>query len=184
MQQIIVSGVGGQGVLFITRLLAETALKLNHSLLISETHGMAQRGGIVISHLKIFSRHSSPGFTSPLIRPQHADILLGLHPESIQAHGFYLTKGGTAYCNSIEETNGAFFIDATTIAVELASPLSANLVLLGYASTGKKLFCAPGHLMDTLVQLGGKNLPISLRAFEAGKKEGELFFGGIAPSKK
>lgn len=54
MQQIIVSGLGGQGVLFVSRLLAETALDMGYSALLSETHGMAQRGGNVISHLKIW----------------------------------------------------------------------------------------------------------------------------------
>ena len=44
-QQIIISGVGGQGVLFITRLLAEAAIQKGHSVLTAETHGMAQRGG-------------------------------------------------------------------------------------------------------------------------------------------
>ena len=51
-QQIIVSGVGGQGVLFITRLMAEAAIKKGLSVLTSETHGMAQRGGTVLSHIK------------------------------------------------------------------------------------------------------------------------------------
>lgn len=54
MQQVIVSGLGGQGVLFVSRLLAETALDMGYSALLSETHGMAQRGGNVISHLKIW----------------------------------------------------------------------------------------------------------------------------------
>jgi indolepyruvate ferredoxin oxidoreductase beta subunit len=51
MQQIIISGVGGQGVLFVTRLLAEAAIKKGLAVFTSETHGMAQRGGTVLSHL-------------------------------------------------------------------------------------------------------------------------------------
>ncbi len=185
MQQIIVSGVGGQGVLFITRLMAETALKLGYSILVSETHGMAQRGSIVISHLKIFSRDSFPPFTSPLIRPQHADILLGLHPDSMDAHGFFLREDGKAYCNSNDgKAQGVFSVDATAVAAALAFPLAANLVLLGFASAGKRLFCLPEHLADTLGQLGGKRLPLSLKALEAGRKEGELFFEPIDPPEK
>ncbi|MCX5883025.1 MAG: 2-oxoacid:acceptor oxidoreductase family protein, partial [Deltaproteobacteria bacterium] len=49
-QQIIISGVGGQGVLFVTRLLAEAAMMKGYPVLTSETHGMAQRGGTVVSH--------------------------------------------------------------------------------------------------------------------------------------
>ncbi|MDH3344895.1 MAG: 2-oxoacid:acceptor oxidoreductase family protein, partial [Desulfobacteraceae bacterium] len=46
-QQIVISGVGGQGVLFVTRLLAEAAIMKGFSVFTSETHGMAQRGGTV-----------------------------------------------------------------------------------------------------------------------------------------
>ena len=51
-QQIIISGVGGQGVLFVTRLLAEAAINKGLAVFSSETHGMAQRGGTVLSHLE------------------------------------------------------------------------------------------------------------------------------------
>ena len=61
-QQIVISGVGGQGVLFVTRLLAEAAIARGLPVLTSETHGMAQRGGSVVSHLKVGD------FSSPLIR--------------------------------------------------------------------------------------------------------------------
>ncbi|MGD2016130.1 MAG: 2-oxoacid:acceptor oxidoreductase family protein, partial [Desulfobacterales bacterium] len=67
MQQLIISGVGGQGVLFVTRLLAEAAILRGLAVFTSETHGMAQRGGTVLSHLKV-GEH-----TSPLIRPAQAD---------------------------------------------------------------------------------------------------------------
>ena len=52
-QQIIVSGLGGQGALTITRMLAEAAAALGSEVLTSETHGMAQRGGSVISMVKV-----------------------------------------------------------------------------------------------------------------------------------
>ena len=69
-QQLILSGVGGQGILFITRLLAETAIAKGLPVMTSETHGMAQRGGIVISHLKVGS------FSSPLVQPGRAAGLI------------------------------------------------------------------------------------------------------------
>ena len=65
-QQLIISGVGGQGVLFITRLLAEAAIAGGLPVLSSETHGMAQRGGIVVSHLKV------GGFAGPRRRARAA----------------------------------------------------------------------------------------------------------------
>jgi indolepyruvate ferredoxin oxidoreductase beta subunit len=51
-QQILISGVGGQGVLFVTGLLAAAAIEKGLSVFTSETHGMAQRGGTVVAHLK------------------------------------------------------------------------------------------------------------------------------------
>ena len=50
-QQIIVSGIGGQGVLFLTRVIAQAAVNLGLPVLTSETHGMAQRGGVVESSI-------------------------------------------------------------------------------------------------------------------------------------
>ena len=81
-QQIVISGVGGQGVLFVTRLLAEAAIMKGISVFTSETHGMAQRGGTVLSHLK------AGNFSSPLIRPGNANGLLALKADSFVRHGY------------------------------------------------------------------------------------------------
>jgi indolepyruvate ferredoxin oxidoreductase beta subunit len=163
MQQIIVSGVGGQGVLFVTRLLAEAALELGHSVLISETHGMAQRGGNVISHLKVGSLDNA----SPLIRPGRADVFLGLHVDAFGVHGFYLKPDGKAFCNAVSGPR-LHTTDATGIAMELGAPLSSNLVLLGFASASGFLFCTPERLEIQLIRVGGKHREINLRALAAG----------------
>ncbi|MFP5213935.1 MAG: 2-oxoacid:acceptor oxidoreductase family protein [Acidobacteriota bacterium] len=171
MQQIILSGVGGQGVLFVTKLLAETALDLGCSVLISETHGMAQRGGNVISHLKI-SDGGSQNFISPLIRPGKADVLLALHPDGFAAHGFFLKKGGNAFRN-MPAPEGANALDATQVASDLGAPISANLVLLGFSAARGGLFCGPEAIEATLKRFGGKRLEISLKALRAGWEAGK-----------
>ena len=66
-QQIIVSGTGGQGILFLTRFFAEAAMMMKLQVLTSEIHGMAMRGGTVVSHVKV-----GP-FKSPLVRAGQAD---------------------------------------------------------------------------------------------------------------
>jgi indolepyruvate ferredoxin oxidoreductase beta subunit len=172
MQQIIVSGVGGQGVLFITKLLADTALDMGLSVLVSETHGMAQRGGNVISHLKVAGRakkgeSEKTTFTSPLVRPGRADVLLGLHPDSPGAHGFYLKTGGLSFCN-LPGASGQDGLDASGVASELGMPIAANLVLLGFAAGSGKLFCSTGMLEATIEKLGGKRQEGSLKALRAG----------------
>jgi indolepyruvate ferredoxin oxidoreductase, beta subunit len=184
MQQIIISGVGGQGVLFVTRLLAEAALAQGCSVLISETHGMAQRGGNVISHLKVGDRknnlqtaNTEPGgeelaFSSPLIRPGRADILLALHPDALLAHSFYLRQDGKKFCNT-PENGEANCINATKVATELGSAVSANLVLLGFAVRSGCLFCSPDDIERALKGAGGKREEINLEAFRAGMHAAE-----------
>jgi len=70
-QQIVLSGVGGQGVLFLSRLLAEAAIAGGFPVLTSETHGMAQRGGVVSSHVRFGEK-----VYSPMIEEGDADIML------------------------------------------------------------------------------------------------------------
>lgn len=171
MQQIIVSGIGGQGVLFVTKLLAETALDLGKSILVSETHGMAQRGGNVLSHLKVASpAHSDVALISPLVRPGHADVLLALHPDAFLAHGFFLKAGGRMVRN-LPGPSTRDSLDAVRIAAGVGSVVSANLVLLGFAVGSHALFCSPEELERTLRRLGGKRLESSLPAFRAGLNE-------------
>ncbi len=168
IQQIIISGLGGQGVLFVTRLLADSALNAGCSVLISETHGMAQRGGNVISHLKVASKESGQALVSPLIRPGHADILLALHPEASLVHGHFLSPDGLTFSNCTAKVPGTHALDASAIASDLNSPVSANLVLLGFAAASGKLFCGQEAIESTLEGYGGKRLEMSLRAFRAG----------------
>ena len=132
--QIVISGVGGQGVLFITRLLAEAAIAKGLPVFTSETHGMAQRGGTVISHLKVGD------FSSPLINPGQADGLIALKAESLIQHGGYIKKGGWAVVNSRAAVTGAsdplfkpFFFDADRVAQEMNTPKTLNLLMLGFA---------------------------------------------------
>ena len=76
--QAIIAGVGGQGVLFAARIFTEMASRKNLPVLSSQTFGMAQRGGSVMSHLKI------GGFNGPLVCEGDADVLLGL--DCVEAH--------------------------------------------------------------------------------------------------
>jgi indolepyruvate ferredoxin oxidoreductase beta subunit len=145
--------------------------------LISETHGMAQRGGNVISHLKVGNPRSlfpssapARGFSSPLIRPGKADVLIALHPDGVAVHGFFLKTGGALICNS-PEPQPSSHIDANRLALELGSPIAANLVVLGFAAASGALFCTPEAVRMTIERQGGKRLETSLRAYQAGCEE-------------
>ncbi len=154
-QQIVISGVGGQGVLFITRLLAEAALSRGLDVFTSETHGMAQRGGTVLSFLKVGD------FSSPLIRPGKANGILALKAETLAQHGAYLAPGGWAAVNAEKDANipqagCVITADADRLAKEIGDLKSINLVMLGAALTGEKdqqapsLFCEKPDIIDIL----------------------------------
>jgi indolepyruvate ferredoxin oxidoreductase beta subunit len=170
-QQLIISGVGGQGILFITRLLAETAIAKGLPVLTSETHGMAQRGGIVVSHLKVGE------FSSPLVRPGQADVLLSLKAETVGLHLHFLKKDGLIATNARElpaEAQGhpAVCLDADRLALELGDPQAVNLIVLGRAlAQGTSLFCTVDEVEAVIREkMAGKEkqLARALKAFRIG----------------
>jgi len=177
-QQVLVGGVGGQGVLFVTSLLAEAAIRKGLPVFTSETHGMAQRGGTVVSHLKVGS------FSSPMIRPGHGNVLLALKPESIADHEAFLGPDAWIVVNRPTQdkpTRGRqlFALDADKTAKKIGNSKSANLVLLGFALAqaprtpkgSRRLFCSLEDLKSVLEQrLAGREgmLEACVRALEAG----------------
>lgn len=149
-QQLLISGVGGQGILFISRLLAETAIAKGLPVLTSETHGMAQRGGIVISHLKVGD------FSSPLVRPGQADGLIALKAGNVALHRSFLRSGGWIAANGSESfpVSGEpemTAIDADAIALKLGNPQAVNLVVIGRALATGSLFCTTEEVTMTLI---------------------------------
>jgi indolepyruvate ferredoxin oxidoreductase beta subunit len=163
-QQIVVSGIGGQGVLFVTRILAEAAIEMGLEVLTSETHGMAMRGGTVISHVKV-----GP-FTSPLIRAGQADIGLFLHAGNLEVHRGFLKPGGAIYMNAAQGGEIAA-IDATRIAREHGALVIANLVLLGFAVRRGALFCDAATIEAVLARISSpKQLDLNLEGFRLGMR--------------
>lgn len=170
-QQLIISGVGGQGILFITRLLADTAIHKGLPVLTSETHGMAQRGGIVISHLKVGE------FSSPLVRPGQADGLVSLKAETVALHRHFLKAGGWIVANAtplglVEPDHPLATMDADGAALSMGNPQSVNLIVLGRALAQPGwLFCTSADVEQTIQRkLAGKakQLEGALTAFHAG----------------
>ena len=164
-QQIVLGGVGGQGVLFITKILAQVAIDMGCPVLVSETHGMAQRGGIVVSHLKVGN------FKSPLIRPGTADLLLSFHPESVLNHRHFLKPEGVIVANT--EENGPLNINATKLAIEMGTPIAANLIMLGFALSKDILFCNKSDVEKYLTKEGMRNIETNMKAFNLGIRKGE-----------
>ena len=162
-QQIIISGLGGQGILFVTRVIAEAALIQGQDVLTSETHGMAMRGGTVISHIKVGS------YQSPLIRSGHADLGLFMNRDNLGVHGHYLSESGKSFVNT--GIPGHYEgLDATDIAGRIGSLVVSNLVLLGFAVEQGALF-ADAEAFERAIRKTSPppQLDLTLRAFEAGR---------------
>ncbi len=162
--QIVVCGLGGQGVLFITRLINEAASLAGQDVISSETHGMAMRGGSVVSHIKI-GRYSSP-----LIRAGQADIMLALSENELHLYAYLLKDTGQIYIN-MPRPKKYFAVNASRIALELGTPLVTNLVLLGFAA-GHKSFPLDYELLKKVLQYISpeKVFPLNNQALEEGFK--------------
>ena len=150
---ILIVGVGGQGTLLASVLLGNLALSKDYDVKLSEVHGMAQRGGSVVTHVKI----SEEGVNSPLIEEGDADVIIAF--EELEAYRWlpYLKEGGTIYVNTqqilpmpvimgqaeypekimpaLEAKAGTVkAFDALKIAAECGSVKAVNVVLMGAAS--------------------------------------------------
>lgn len=161
-QQIIVSGIGGQGVLFLTRVIAQVAVDRGIPVLTSETHGMAQRGGTVLSTIKV-----GP-FASPLIRAGQADVGMLLWENNLPVHQSLLKTEGELLINAEAEGEGVR-IDASSIARDLGNAVLSNLVLLGLAVKEKALFCSAEECEQAIRTLApAKFVEQNLEAFRKG----------------
>ena len=94
---ILIVGVGGQGVLLASELLSEAALESGYDVKKSEVHGMAQRGGVVNSHVRIGDK-----IHSPLISAGNVDVILAFEQAEAQRWVHYLKDTGTIIVNRFE----------------------------------------------------------------------------------
>jgi indolepyruvate ferredoxin oxidoreductase beta subunit len=145
---IILSGVGGQGILSIAAVIGEAALKNNLYMKQAEVHGMSQRGGDVQSNLRI----SDSPIASDLIAHGSADLIISLEPMESLRYLPYLKKDGWLVTNAtplinipdypsvesilseIKKVKNHVILDVEQIAKELGSTRVSNIVMLG-AST-------------------------------------------------
>jgi len=147
-RDIILAGVGGQGLLSIAAVLGDAALGLGLHLRQCEVHGMAQRGGVVQSHI----RYSDAPLYSDLVREGTADLILSLEPMESLRYLPFLRPDGALVTNSAPVKNIPDYpdidrilgeirrlprhriVDAAIMAEQAGSLQCANLVLLGAAT--------------------------------------------------
>ena len=130
---IILSGVGGQGILSIAAVIGEAALKEGLYMKQAEVHGMSQRGGDVQSNLRL----SDEPIASDLIPKGHADLIISLEPMESLRYLPYLKKEGWLVTNSrpfVNIPNYPEIEKVKEIAKEAGSVRAANIVMLGAAA--------------------------------------------------
>ncbi len=183
---ILLVGVGGQGILLASEVLAETFMLAGFDVKKSEIHGMSQRGGSVVSHLRYGGR-----VNSPIVSEGDGDILFGFElmetfrylpllrrgafvvANSLQIAPPSVLMGNESYPDDLPERIRAGFpdfllIDGQRVAAEAGDPRAANTVLLGAVS--KRLQVEEEYWLEAMKRMiPSKALSINLKAFETGR---------------
>ncbi len=184
-KDIILAGVGGQGILSIASIIGVAAVNLGLHLKQAEVHGMSQRGGDVQSHLRL----SDKEVMSDLIPFGKADMIISVEPMESLRYLPYLSKEGWIITNikpfinitnyppidniikEIEAQHHNIALDADKMAREAGSLRSANMVILGAASPF--LDIAYEKLEDSIRTIFGRKgddvVNVNLKAMKAGR---------------
>jgi indolepyruvate ferredoxin oxidoreductase beta subunit len=187
---ILVTGVGGQGVILASDIIGEAALAAGYDVKKTDTLGMAQRGGSVVSHVRI-----APRVCSPLAREGDVDILLAFEKLEAARWAHYLRPGGAVIVNNQalpplavslgnehyptdeevkniikRSTERVYFIDGTRLAGELGNIRTLNILMLGCVSLFMPL--KVGTWKESISQRMPVNIrKINMTAFDSGRKE-------------
>ena len=185
---ILIVGVGGQGVLLASEILSDVAMRAGYDVKKSEVHGMSQRGGVVSSHVKI-----APKVYSPTIYQGQADIMLSFErAEGLRAIDMMKKDGVAIISNTtlvpaiVTSTKGLEYpedpvadmrkqmpnvlaVEADKIAAELGNPRLVNTILLGIASN--YLPFDEGVWLEVMKsKIKAKFVEINLTAFARGRE--------------
>ena len=186
---IVITGVGGQGVVLASDMVGETALAAGYDVKKTDTLGMAQRGGSVVSHVRIARQ-----VWSPLIKEGEVDIMLGFEKLEAARWGYYLRPGGIVIVNNQalpplavslgcerypgdeeiinilkRRTDRIYFVNGTRRAIELGNVRTLNMFMLGCASiftpirVGVWKNSVSQHMLSSIRQ-------INITAFNQGRK--------------
>lgn len=156
-RNVILAGVGGQGLLALAAVIGEAARSLGLHVLQAEVHGMAQRGGVVQSHL----RYSDRLVHSPLIRKGTAHLILSLEPMETLRYLPHLAVGGTVVANSVPFKNIPDYPDEQTINQEISLIPGHRLI------DAVRLAKAAGAIQATNMVMLGAGAPLLELAIES-----------------
>jgi len=188
---LIIAGVGGQGNVLISQLIARAFIKKGYQAIVGETYGVSQRGGSVMSHIRLLDE----GITGPIIPTGRGDFVLGLEPMEtlriLKSYGnpgiFVITNtrpidpvdvisGNLSYpeLSSIFQaisllSEKSWILDASNLSLEMGNPLLTNMIMVG-AMIGTETFpLTIQDFVDILEQyLSKKNFKANVLALQKG----------------
>lgn len=168
-KNIVLCGVGGQGTILASKLMATAAMEKNIPVMTAETIGMAQRGGSVFSHLRM-----GEGIYSPMIAKGQADLIIGFEPGETVRMLPYLKEGGSVVVSSRpimpvsasigdssydaeemisylkKKVERLTIVDSAQAATELGSSKVLNVVLLGAAIASGALGLSQEDILNAI----------------------------------
>jgi len=195
-KNIILSGVGGQGILTISYIICNAALKVGWNFKQAEVHGMSQRGGAVQAHLRL----SDNSISSDLIPLGKADLLLSVEPLETLRYVQYLAPDGfvvagtTPYINipnypalddvldRIASIKNHVLIDSESVARVAGSVRAQNVVMLGAASDyiGLEIDNLKQFVAELFADKGDKVIDVNKKALDLGRNVSRFFTACIA----
>lgn len=185
-KDIIICGVGGQGILSIATIIGEAATRAGLYLKQAEVHGMSQRGGDVQSNLRL----STEPIWSDLISEAGADLIISMEPMESMRYLSYLSKDGRVVTNSKPFVNIPNYpaedalqkeldalpsvkLDIEEVAKDCGNPRGANMVLLGMAAPAIGILSVEdlrNAIATVFARKGEQIVEANLKAFDAGVK--------------
>lgn len=183
-KNIMIVGVGGQGTLLTSRIIGKAAIEMGYDVKISEVHGMAQRGGSVVTFVRFGER-----VNEPVVEEGQADVIIAFERLEALRYAHFLKKDGVLVVNDcridpmtvvigakeypqnilegLKERHNVYAIDGQKIALELGNSKVLNSVVLGYAAPfvgfDKQVW------LDTVsATVPPKTIDINKKAFELG----------------
>lgn len=184
-KNILIVGVGGQGTLLTSRILGNLAVDLGYDVKLSEVHGMSQRGGSVVTHVRYGEK-----VYSPLVEVGQADIILSFEKLEALRWKHFLASNGVMLVNTQEtdpmtvitgaatypkdvleqlEKDGGKVIamDAVSVAKELGNVRVVNTLLLGLLAQSMDI--DKHHWLDAIRRtVPAKTIELNIQAFETG----------------
>lgn len=183
---ILVCGVGGQGTVLASKLIASAAMRLGNTVHSAETIGMAQRGGSVTSHIRI-----GDNAYSPLIPTGSADVIIAFEPAEAVRNLMYLKRDGFVVVNripvkptteSLRNTDydgsemleyikkkcGCLIVDAAELCGELGAKFYNSAILGAAAGTGRLGISPEALLKEIELRVPEKFVEANKKAFSAG----------------